>query len=170
MSPRPSPRRDQFWNDQPSWDDARDAQRTRSHRRITRGNRIIPALRPTDPTPTSQSRMFDYENDDPDYSTGTVRPTSTPTPSGGYAWEVTSADDLGGDDDGGETPDQSGEFGLGTYSGLAAGGQAARIDSKYDQAEVGLADRPRRVLVDPLLMRLGIIIAIAVLATPFAIG
>ncbi|CAN5778499.1 hypothetical protein BH20ACT4_BH20ACT4_02430 [soil metagenome] len=92
MTPRRTSRRDGFWNDEPNWDDAKDTHRTRS-------SRIIPGFSATDPTTTSQSRMFDYKSDDPDYSTGSVRPTSAGTPAGGYAWEVASSDDFDVEDD-----------------------------------------------------------------------
>ncbi|MEJ7562787.1 MAG: hypothetical protein WKF45_09720 [Ilumatobacteraceae bacterium] len=174
MSQRRTSRRDEFWNDQPSWDDdaaaANDTHRTRSHRQITRSTRIIPGFGATDPTPTSQSRMFDYESDDPDYSTGTVRPASAEIPAGGYAWQVTSTDDFD-DDDSGETRDESGGFGLGTYSSLAAGVPAEPIDDEFDDdAEIRPDDQRRRIGVDPLLLRLGIIIAVAVMAIPFAVS
>ncbi|MEJ7721701.1 MAG: hypothetical protein WKF58_15270 [Ilumatobacteraceae bacterium] len=130
-----------------------------------------------------QSRIFDFE-DDPDYTTGTVRPAAARTPHGatgsstapgGYAWAVTSTDDFGVDDWDLEA-DHSGQYGLGSYAGLndgaavaAAGGAGASVDDDLVR-EMDLGDRPRRTGVDPLLLRLGIIIAVAVMAVPIAIG
>jgi len=132
MTSRRHRQRDEFWSDQPDWDDARETHRTRQHAQITRGHRIVPGLGASDPTPTMQSRIFDFE-DDPDYTTGTVRPAAARTPRaatassaapGGYAWAVTSTDDFGVDDWDLEA-DHSGQYGLGSYAGLNDGAAVA---------------------------------------------
>ncbi|CAN5824872.1 hypothetical protein BH20ACT4_BH20ACT4_04720 [soil metagenome] len=80
MTPRRTSRRDEFWNDEPNGDDAKDTHRTPSQRQITCSSRIIPGFSATDPTRS-------------------VRPTSAGTPAGGYAWEVASSDDFDVEDD-----------------------------------------------------------------------